>query len=278
LTTFFRAAAIAASTLFPALAHAAIPVAEYNFQNSLASSVAGAPDLVPLVDATDNVPNAFTTAAVDGATRAVLHFPQFNGVALAPTTGLIRSDVYSVAILFSFDEIDGYRRLLDFKNGVTDDGVYSYGGDLNFYPITTGSGTPLVAGAYHQVVLTRDAAGTVTGYVDGAQEISFSDSDGDAVVDENNRLRFFQDNTGGSAPVRESSAGNVARIRVYNVALTPQEVAALDRLPGVPPDRLRLLRIVAGLDAAVPADIAAWDADGDKVLTLADVVYLLRAA
>ena len=271
------AVALGAVLLIPA-ARAVEPVAEYNFQNTLASSVAGAPDLAHLVDATGQVQNTFTTAAVDGASRTVLHFPQFNGLVLAPTTGLIQNGAYTIAILFSFEETDGYRRILDFKNGTTDNGVYSLGGNLNFYPLTTGSGTPITENVFHHVVITRDAGGNVAGYVDRAPAISFTDTSGNAVVDENNRLRFFQDNTGGAATVRESSAGNVARIRVYDVALTAEEVAALDRLPaGIAPDRARLLRIVGGLEPATAGDVATWDRNGDHALTLQDVAALFRS-
>lgn len=259
-------------------ARAASPVADYRFQNSLASSISGAPDLEHLVDATNQQQNTFVTAAVDGANRTVLHFPQFNGVVLSPTTGLVANGVYSVVILFSFEETIGYRRILDFKNGVTDNGVYTLSSRLNFYPITSSDAEPITPNAFHQVVMTRNGSGIVTGYVDGAPALTFDDSNAkNGVIDENNRLRFFQDNTGGNAPVRESSAGAVARIRLYDVALSAEEVAALDRLPGVSPDRVRLLKIVGGLESATPEDVARWDTNGDQRLTLADVAAILRS-
>lgn len=276
MTYLFRSALLCALCLLFA-ARAAQPVADYQFQNTLASTVAGAPALAHLVDATNQQPNTFTTAQVDGVPRTVLHFPQFNGVLLSPTSGLISPGVYTVVVLYSFEEVSGYRRILDFKHGTVDNGVYSYHSRLNFYPVTTASAASLTAEAFHQVVITRSSDGTVAGYVDGQPAISFNDATSQhGVIDANNHLRFFQDNTGGSAAVYESAAGRVARIRVYNVALTAAEVAALDRLPGLGPDRLRVLRILAGLEAATIADIAAWDADGDKALTLADAVAAWR--
>ena len=49
----------------------------------------------------------------------------------------------------------------------------------------------------------------------------------------NETLRFFQDNTSGGAG-NEASPGAVARIRLYNKALTADEVAALNQLPANP--------------------------------------------
>lgn len=212
------------------------PVADYQFQNTRASSVPfpHAPDLVDLIDP-GNPGNDFRPAAVDGQNTTVLHFPKFNGVAMAPTTGIVPNDVYTAVILFSFDETTGWRRIFDVLNGSVDTGLYTLDGQLNYYPETFNSGGPVQPGGWYQVVITRDGGGQVTGYVDGAQALTFNDTVNDAVIDANNRLRFFQDNTGGNYPVVESSAGSMARIRLYNVALTAAQVAALDRLPPAAP-------------------------------------------
>jgi hypothetical protein len=73
----------------------------------------------------------------------------------------------------------------------------------------------------------------VVGYVDGDQEISFDDTAQNAVFVQDQPVRFFKDDAlvGG-----EESAGAVARIRVYEGALTAAEVAdisgrTLDDLP-----------------------------------------------
>jgi hypothetical protein len=79
------------------------------------------------------------------------------------------------------------------------------------------------------VVLTRDAAKTVKGYVNGVQKIEFVDSGDAAVIDANNRLIFFKDDTTEGAP------GKVARIRLYDCVLSASEVAALDRSPAPTP-------------------------------------------
>ena len=90
---------------------------------------------------------------------------------------------------------------------------------------SSGSSVSISDNTYVQVVLTREANGVVTGYVNGTQQFQFTDTSGIAIIDGNNSLRFFRDD--GS----EASAGSVARIRIYNGALSATQVAALDRLP-----------------------------------------------
>ncbi len=202
--------------------------ADYLFQNTLASSVGSPPELTNLGT------NTFGTAMVDGSSRTVLQFPKDNGLALAPTTGVISNSVYSIVKLFAFNDVSGWRRVFEFKNGTGDAGLYVYNGKLNFYNGLGEGMTQIAANSFVQVVLTRDANKLVTVYANGVLQFSFTDSSDLAVIDANNRLRFFQDNTSGGL-LGETSAGAVARIRVYDCALTPSEVAGLDRLPGQTP-------------------------------------------
>jgi hypothetical protein len=74
-------------------------------------------------------------------------------------------------------------------------------------------------------VLTRDASATVVGYVEGVRQISFSDVGGLAIVDANDTLRFFTDDS--TTDGEEDSGGTVSRIRLYDGPLTGNEVAGL---------------------------------------------------
>jgi CSLREA domain-containing protein len=199
------------------------PTADYRFQNTRISSVGTAPALI------DFGTNTFATATVDGNTsRRVLHFAQGNGLRLIPTTGVIGNSSYTVVMLFELDTLVGYRRIIDFKNGTSDRGLYFQGGLLRFFPAAQGS-TEVVENSYVQVALTRDASSkAVVGYVDGVQQFAFTDAANDAVINANNILRFFRDNQSGGTTT-EHSAGSVARVRLYNKVLPPSEIAALDR-------------------------------------------------
>ena len=203
---------------------------DYRFNGTLDSSCCGAPPLANLG------PNSFGQEAVGSSSQTVQRFPLSSGVSL--TAGVIPSDSYSIAAQFRLEEVAGFRRLVDFSTSSSDRGLYNFSGQLNFFPIVTGSSTPepIAANTYTHVVMTRDAAGEVVGYVDGTEQIRFTDSSGDAVFPPGADLRFFKDDAviGG-----EESAGAVARIRVYDGALTPAEVVdisgkTLDTLP--PPE------------------------------------------
>jgi len=194
--------------------------ADYRFQNNLVSS-AGSPPALTNLGA-----NSFLTATVDGASRTVLSFTANNGVLLQPGTSVVPSNVYSVVLLAALDNVSLYRRVIGFAPAMSDPGLYVHNGRLSYWPLLDGSSSAVASGGFVQLVLTRAADGTVRGYVNGARQFEFSDASGSAGPGTNGVLRFFRDDG------TEASAGKVARIRIYDVALTDPQVAALDRLPG----------------------------------------------
>jgi hypothetical protein len=206
--------------------------ADYQFQNSYSSSVAGAPALTDLVSPGQTCPaycNAFAAETVYGNSQTVLTFPYDNGLALAPTTSILSNNgVYSIGILVRFTTLeDVFTRIIEFKNGTDDHGLYFYQQKLEFYSYDQGEPTVVAENAYAFVVLTRDGNGTLTGYVNGLQQFSVDDSTNQyGVIDGNNVLRFFQDNLSGSSG--EDSAGAVARIRIWDGVLSADQVAALN--------------------------------------------------
>jgi hypothetical protein len=227
--------------------------ADYRFQSSRSSSIAGAPASADLIDPAHACPsfcNGFATDTIDGASRSILTFPQNNGLALQPTTSVLSSPgVYSVAVLFRMDSTAGFKRIMDFLGGTSDTGLYVQGG-LTFFNASPDVGS-IAPGAWTQVVLTRDASNVVTGYLNGTQVWQFTDSSNLALIDAHNTLRFFQDNTGGTSN-GEASAGAVARIRVWDGVLTASQVAALDR--------------AAAIAVPAPAGLVAWwTADGNAL-------------
>ncbi len=198
----------------------AVPAAtaDYYFQGSLESSLGTAPDLV-------EVEKGSSVFTVDGRTGVtVLRFAGGRGLALAPTTRAIRSSGYSIEILFRFDLLAGYRKVIDFKNGSSDDGLYLLDGCLNFFPKEQVALTRIGSDSYVQIVLTRDAADRVVGYVDGVRQFAFNDRGGLAKVGGSDSLRFFVDDV---TTTGEWSSGAVSQIRLFDQALTANEVALL---------------------------------------------------
>ncbi len=201
-------------------AAAASLTADYRFRNSLASSVGTAPDLVE----TGSGAVRFAGESVRGRTRPVLRFGRGRGLSLAPTTGIIANDAFTIELLFRFDRLAGYRKVIDFKSVPDTSGLYGLDGCLTFYPRPPASPATIGADTYVQVVLTRDASAKVVGYVDGIRQFTFRDMGALAEVDTGDTLQFFGH---GAGTQTRSSGGAVSRIRLYDRALVGSEVAAL---------------------------------------------------
>ena len=227
--------------------------ADYRFENSLADSVGAAAELSAIgADAT-----GFIDEAVLGQTRPVLTFDRGSGLALTPASVVIGSE-YTIELVFRFDGLDGWAKIVDFNDAREDCGLYSLDGRMDFWPITTGLGAALEADSYAHVVITRDATDNVVAYVNGARQLSFHDTGDIAVIDTNDTLRLFSDDT---VTPDEDSAGAVSRVRLYDGPLTASEVASLAaELPITPPT-------LADVDALLGEQAAADRFSGAVLVT-----------
>jgi hypothetical protein len=208
-------------------ASAAAVTADYRFQHSLTSSVGAAPDLVEVGSGSSR----FVDEALLGRTRTVLRLARRSGLVLAPTTGVIDSRTYTIELVLRLRVLDGWRKIIDFKNASDDSGLYNCSGRLSFFPIAGGARATIEADAYVHVALTRDASGRVAGYVNGVRQFSFRDTQRLAVIDTNDTLLFLRDDSQTGAS--EYSPGAVSRIRLYDRPLSGNEVArACAELPG----------------------------------------------
>jgi hypothetical protein len=144
-------------------------------------------------------------------------FAQNSGLSLS---NAISTSNYSILINFQFAADSGYRKIIDFKNLTSDEGLYNLSQTLNFYPVASNNSTTLLAGQNASVLLTRDGStGAVNGYVNGALMLSFTDASNLATFSEPQQIiHFFQDDirTGG----RESSAGIVDSICIFDGAIS----------------------------------------------------------
>jgi hypothetical protein len=222
-------------SLGAALPAKAAVVANYQFQNTLSSTIPSAPDLVPFVL------GSYSSVSIGGTPTTVYNFGKQQGLSL-DATGLI-SDNYTIAALLSFDDISGYRKILDFKNLTSDTGLYTLGGQLNFYNEAI-DGPTVGPGNFFEAVLTRDSStALMTAYFDGTPVFSFTDSADLAVISTDNLLNIFQDDL---AVPGENSSGSVAGLRIFDNVLTDAEVAALDlRTPSAVPGPLPLFGAAA---------------------------------
>lgn len=115
------------------------------------------------------------------------------GLSLSGTGAL---DVYSIDIKFYFDNVNasfnGYQRILDFKDRALDTGLYSLAGGLTFFS-GLGSGGALANGQLADLLLTHDASGNFSAYLNGNLAFTFVDSGSATFTGPNNIIYFFMD-------------------------------------------------------------------------------------
>jgi hypothetical protein len=144
-------------------------------------------------------------------------------------TGAVPAAVYTIEVDFSFTDVVGYRKVIDFKALTSDAGLYVVDTELQFVviPVTGCPGNdcytspPLLfsASTAVKVALSRDGSGNVIGYVNGSAVLSFNDGGAVGVFDGvGGGANFFVDDT---VTNTEQSAGVVRRIRIYDAAVIP---------------------------------------------------------
>lgn len=139
------------------------------------------------------------------------------------------SDVstFSIEMVFQLSEMDiFYNKLIDFSELNLDSGLYAlgsaFGNQIQFYS-GLGTGTSsVVAQTDYALVLTRDADGTTSVYLDGVLQFSeFNEFSLPAA----NVLTFFVDDIFTNQV--EAAAGSVDYIKIYDVALSANDVESL---------------------------------------------------
>lgn len=204
LAAIFFAGSAQGSVLLP-------PAHIYEFSGTLADAQGG-PSMVAGLGA------SFTGSGASGGMRFAANQGPLVSNAFA------NPGLYSIEMFFSLDDVSNYRRLVDFKNGSGDSGLYLNEGRPNFYGPSGTVATTYAADQMVHFVLTRDASEVVRGYGQGVELFSFNDtsaSEYGVFTGPGNIARFFRDNG------TEASSGFVDFIRLYDRALTGSEVATL---------------------------------------------------
>lgn len=206
------AAAMAAGS-----AHAAVLLPSKTYEFSGSGAEAGGGPAMAL--------GAGSTFSGTGAAQG-LHFGKNLGPVLSG--GFADPGVYSLEMFFSLDRgSTAFQRVLDYKNGASDAGIYLQNGDLLFYGAAVGSmrhDSNIPANTMTHLVLTRDASRNFNSYLNGALAFSFLDTSGPSsavFTGPNGVARFFRDDG------QEAAAGFVDYIRVYDAAITGQQVTTL---------------------------------------------------
>jgi len=196
----------AASVSTPPTAFALEPAHVYQLNGNLEDDLAG-PDLV-----------------ASGGTLSGTSYSFAAGQGLALSGALNDPGIYSIELAFSYSDLDYWRKIIDFKDLTSNNGVYTDPfNSLYFYPLAVGPARAMRRETSVNLVITRDAAKEVVVYADGVQQLSFTDSLDEAVFSEPDAIiHFFKDD----ATTSQTAAGVVHRIRIWDGVLTSAEVAA----------------------------------------------------
>lgn len=195
----------------------------YNLENTLNEVNGNGPELTVLGNFGQFVVEELSE--INHNTKTVYRFEknsglQFNNTAASNFMG----EEYSIELYFVFDELTSWKRVIDWKNRQSDNGAYIYYGQLNFYNIVTSGEAPVEQGEYTYYVVTRKAASKeVLIYTDAMVMVTFTDDLNDAVISDDGVLNFFHDDL---VVMDEASPGAVAMIKLYNYALSQEEITA----------------------------------------------------
>lgn len=125
-----------------------------------------------------------------------------------PDTGV--TDHYAIQLNLLYHGGNSYQKILDFKNGGSDGGLYFYQGHLTFYTLANG-GEPKPE-AEHRLRLERDrTTRIVRGYLDLRPIFAFIDLDDDAVFEKGSSALFVDD----TATKNEQGAGAFRSLTVW---------------------------------------------------------------
>lgn len=232
-------AAVTLAALAPSRADAVSLVADYRFDGNFDSSVGTAPP----IDALPPI-GSFASAAIDGKPDGIYTFASNTGLRVKRAV-FPSQFAYSTIVTFRLDTTTGYRRLLAFDtfDAGSDNGVYNLTGRVGFYddllpnPITDfGPSAVLADGAVANLAFTRTVDDATAGYVDGALQFTHADPTDQSIVSADG-VRYFRDD--GAA---ENSAGAVARVRIYDDALTADQVLQIQQVGGLPASASQVTR------------------------------------
>jgi OmpA-OmpF porin, OOP family len=191
-------------------------ILRYNFNNSFAETNGVGPALTVLGN--QGIYETDTLNEISGKTKTVYRFEKNSGFQFDDAAaGTFLGSTYTIELYFVFDELQSWKRVIDWKNRKTDNGAYVYYGELNFYPYVYSGEAPVLPGEYTYYVVTRDGStNKLLIYTDAKVEIEFIDTDNDGIVDEDHALNFFFDDL---IVPNEASSGAVALLNMYNYVL-----------------------------------------------------------
>ncbi len=195
--------------------------ADYIFAGSLVGNIAGAPDIEYLGSAPQYEPGQ-----IQGLGVTALQIESGTGLKLDLSQWSI-CDQYTLVIHGYMDEVVGYKKLIDFRDLSGDPGIYNNNGVLEYVVGQTAISAEMVTDQYFQLVLTRDSNDLVNAYLDGELQLSYTDNSTSTSMCLTDNFYLFSDDLATNV---ENPQGAVARVTIYDHALTAGEVGELEIL------------------------------------------------
>lgn len=190
----------------------------YTFDGNLKEAAGKGPDLKVLGEMGQFVTTQEGKSAYQFGKNQGL---QFNG----RERGITFGDSYSIELLFEFDALDSWKRVIDFKNRTEDNGAYMHHGKLNFYNFVTSAEIGIEANTYCHLIVTREGdSRKLRMYAEGTASAEFIDNEGHGLVSSDQVLNFFYDDL---KVANEASSGSVVLLRLYDYLLNEEEVATI---------------------------------------------------
>jgi hypothetical protein len=196
-------------------------LADYIFEDNLSGSINGALDIEYLGDSA-----VYENGTVDGIAVRAIQIELDSGLNLDLSQWAICDD-YTLVLHGYIDDVMGYKKLIDFRNLAGDGGLYNREGFLSFVPGNEAPNNRMVANEYFQLVVTRDSSHLVTTYINGEVQFSFTDNSLSTRMCSTNQFNFFVDDLSTNV---ESPRGAVARVTIYDHALSSEEVENMEVL------------------------------------------------
>ncbi len=173
---------------------------------------------------------------------------------------------YSIGLRFVIpSNVAGVKKIVDFKNLLSDEGVYSLDNSLGFVGLGGTADPVLFPDSVIELVLVRDAgSGLCTCYLNGSMAPNFEFNDpfkfsiaqffGD-VAD----FHFFMDDSAAQNDFSSAYSGTVEEIRIWDGPLSPEDIpSAFEFVPE--PEPIRITGVSVDLGAGNEAAVAlSWN-------------------
>ncbi|MCS7077291.1 MAG: OmpA family protein [Bacteroidia bacterium] len=188
---------------------------EYRFEGNFNPENGKGPTLKPIGKGTFEIEN------ISGCGKKGVYYFEENAGFTFENKGFITSE-HTIELYFKFNNLKSWKRIVDYKNRQSDTGPYAFDNQIEFYKVAISKNFPFRENTYAHVVLVREANENYSLYVDGLLRTAFKDINELALLSREDVLHFFRDDL--QVP-NECSSGAIAFLRIYNFAITPEQIA-----------------------------------------------------